>query len=681
MEKPIRRITMRVNILTVFLALNLISYTAILFFMGSKDREDVAELSREVMQHVQEDTNRMLSDLFESSEHVVTTISNLYRSMDEINAENEQMRSVMLSIVRAYPNVAFLYIGTEEGDIYTAEDLSFSDQKSLISKPDTPLPKNAAYCWQAIILSKGEPTETNYYLDKNFNLLVSESFPQPQFDARTRPWYVGAKKVKGLFWTPVYRFFELNTLGITGSMPLFDAAGKMFGVVGVDLSFDLLSEFFAKQTIGKSGKAFVLNSNGDLVLPEMTPEYFSTISPDVVSEAVQTYRKQKVGEFEFEWKDQTYFCNIEQFSQEDWIIAIIVPRDDFFAEFEETQKSAILIVLAILGISSLLVIYFATRLSRPIVRLATEVDTVRHLDFSKEERVSSRVKEIYLMDFAIAQMRSAMQSFTRYVPKEIVQAFFSQNKEIKLGGEKKEMTVFFSDIEDFTSITEKQPTESLMALLAEYFDEMSKLILKAGGTIDKYIGDSIMVFWGAPNPCDAQEAISAETALRCRAFVNEFNKRCAAKNLPIFKTRFGINSGVAIVGNVGTPERMNYTLISDMVNAASRIQIQNKIYGTSILIGEATQKRLDERFVTRPIDLVEVKGKKERLALYELMAMKGAAPEIAPGKEMLDLAERFKKAYETLQEGRREEAKGLFEEILRDFPNDLPTQIHLKRFQ
>ena len=285
------------------------------------------------------------------------------------------------------------------------------------------------------------------------------------------------------------------------------------------------------------------------------------------------------------------------------------------------------------------------------------------------------------MDYAISQLRSAMQSFTRYVPKEIVQALFAQNKEIKLGGEKKEVAVFFSDIEGFTSITEEQQTETLMALLAEYFDGMSKIILTAKGTIDKYIGDSVMAFWGAPTPEPKQAALCAETALLCHAFVQAFNRRCKEKNQPLFKTRFGINSGVAIVGNIGTPERMNYTLIGDMVNAASRIQQKNKVYSTSILMGEAIRKQLDDRFVIRPIDKVEVKGKKEKIALFELMAMKGGPVEISPAKETLDLAMRFTKAFDAFQADRKGEAKQLFEELHRDFPNDLPTQLYLERLQ
>lgn len=321
----------------------------------------------------------------------------------------------------------------------------------------------------------------------------------------------------------------------------------------------------------------------------------------------------------------------------------------------------------------------ATRLSQPIVLLSREVDKVRQLDFSKEERVCSRIKEIYRMDEAISLLRSAVQSFTRYVPKEIIRGLFSQNKEIKLGGEKMEVTVFFSDIEGFTSITEEQPTDKMMDLLAKYFDEMSKIILASQGTIDKYIGDSIMAFWGAPEPLPQHTAACAEATLRCHHFVKQFNKRSKEKNLPLFKTRFGINAGVAIVGNIGTPERMNYTLIGDMVNAASRIQSTNKIYGTSILIGQAAKKQLDDRFITRPIDVVEVKGKKEKIPLYELVAMKGGDKELLPTAEELELTERFGKAYDAFHSGKGEEAKQLFIQLHQDFPNDKPTKIYLER--
>jgi len=687
MDGPVEkapRVTLRVNILSLFLSLVLAAFAAVLLFLGVKNKEAVSELSQELMGFVRKETNHNLEDLFSSTEELVESFSSLYRSEEEITSDNEQMRIFMLTAVKIYPHLAYLYIGTEEGEIFTAGDLVLSSQKHFISRPKDPLPKEALYLWQTITLKDGGLYEISYYLDENFKVLVSEEYPQTQFDPRTRPWYKGALQTTGLYWSGVYDFFETNRPGVTVAKSLYNTQKKLFAVIGADLSFELLSEFFAKQTIVKNGKAFVLDEQGTIVIPEKDPQYFTTIAPEAVTQAFKTWKSEKLSQLELRWKGVTYLCNIEPFprkNEEDWLVAILVPHSDFFSEIEATQRQALFMVLFVLTLSSLGVVFFAARISKPIVRLSREVDKVRQLDFSKEERVHSRIKEIFLMDVAISLLRSAVRSFTHYVPKEIVQELFSQGKEIQLGGEKREVSVFFSDIEGFTPIAEAQPTEALMAQLSEYFDGMSKIILSGQGTIDKYIGDSVMAFWGAPRSLADHSAACAQTALSCHAFVEEFNRRAAERGQPLFKTRFGINAGVAIIGNIGTPERMNYTLIGDMVNAASRLQGQNKVYGTSILIGEAVRKGLDERFVLRPIDRVEVKGKKEKIALFELVGMRGGPKEIAPSSEMLELCERFSRAYEALQEGNKSLARELFEGLHRDFPQDLPTKLYLERLQ
>ena len=682
--KALPLVTIRVNILSVFLTLLIVSFTAVLLFLRAKNTETVSELSQGIMAFVRKEINLALDDLLTSTEAIVTIFPSLYSTLDQMHLDKEQLRSYMLAVIRDYPYLAYFYVGTETGELYRVGDMAYSGQKYYISKTTTPLPEKAAFMWQTIQKENGQFYEITIYLDEQFNALSSEEFVQSHFVPHTRPWYVGAAATKRLYWTSVYPFFDTQLPGITAAQPMIDPQGKLFAVVGADLSFDLLSDYLATQKIGKNGAPFLLDKQGNIVVQAQQPNYISPISPEVVAKAFQTYQESHRAEFEFEAQGISYLGHIEPFLGENkmnWLVAVIVPYDDFFAELESTQRDAILIVIAILFLTSLGVIYLASRISKPIVQLSREIDNVRRLNFGAEERVVSRIKEIHHMDVAISLMRSAVQSFIRYVPKEIVHALFSQNKEIKLGGEKRDVTVFFSDIEGFTSITEEQPTDALMALLSEYFDGLSKIILASQGTIDKYIGDSIMAFWGAPKQIESPSAVCAETALLCHRFVDQFNERCKQQGLPLFKTRFGINAGVAIVGNIGTPERMNYTLIGDMVNAAARIQVQNKNYGTSILIGEAVRKELDERFVVRPIDIVEVKGKKVKIALYELVAMRGRAREIAPTPKQEDLCKRFTTAYEAWKEGRVSEAKQLLEQIHRDDPGDVPTTLFLERLK
>ncbi len=684
-EHKIPRITMRISILTVFLSLVLGSFFIILAYMGVKNRDVIEELSESVMLEARTDLNNNVEELFKALEKLVLTGATLFSSSDQISIQNEQLRSYMLSVIQNYPNVAQFYIAIEDGDSILSDNLTLLNPNSKSSRYSVPVSKGAAYSWELRKRSEGRPEEIFYYYDKDMVALYSETrYPTDPFDPKSRPWYKGAAEKKSLYWTDIYTFFETNNPGITVSKPLYDSHGNLLGVMAADLSFELLSEYFSEQKIRTSGKPFILDSQGNIIIPTPDRVDASPISKDTVAKAFQIYHEKAESFFKFEMNGTDYLCSLEPFpmkAQKELLMAIIVPEAEFFSSLESIQRSVLLMIIAILIIAILVVVYLAKRLSKPIVLLAEEVDKVRQLDFSNEVRVDSRIKEIYLMDEAIALMRSAMHSFTCYIPKEIVRALFSQNKEIALGGEKTEVTVLFSDIEGFTSITEEQPTEALMSLLAEYFDSLSKIILESHGTIDKYIGDSVMAFWGAPTPLPDHVQVSAQAVLRCKAFVREFNRRCKEKNLPLFKTRFGINSGVAIVGNIGTPERMNYTLIGDVVNTASRMQNKNKDYGTTILIGEAVYQKLGDQFLMRPIDVVELRGRKEKTKLYELIAMKEGPKEILATPQEIELCTRFAKAYEAVQENQLSEAKKLFEALAKDFPDDRPTQVYLERLR
>ncbi len=684
-EHKIPRITMRLSILTVFLCLVLGSFLIILAYMGVKNREVIKELSQSVMLEAHRDLNNKVEELFKTEENLVLTGGTLFSSKDQISIQNEQLRSYMLSVIKNYPNVAQFYIAVEDGDSILSDNLSLLNPNSKSSRYSVPVSKGAFYSWEIRKRSEGRPEEIFYYYDKDMLALYSETrYPTDPFDPKSRPWYIGAAKKKSLYWTDVYTFFETNNPGITVSEPLYDSQGNLLGVIAADLSFELLSKYFSEQKIRTSGKPFILDPQGKIIIPTPDRLASSSISKETVAKAFEIYQKNKEAFFEFKMNGMNYLCSIEPFAmkaEKDWLTAIIVPEADFFSSLESIQRSVLFMIIIILIIAILVVVYLAKRLSKPIVLLAEEVDKVRKLDFSHEVRVDSRIKEIYLMDEAIALMRSAMHSFTCYIPKEIVRALFSQNKEIELGGEKTEVTVLFSDIEGFTTIMEEQPTETLMSLLAEYFDSLSKIILESHGTIDKYIGDSIMAFWGAPTPLPDHVQVSAQAVLLCKAFVLEFNRRCKEKNLPPFKTRFGINSGVAIVGNIGTPERMNYTLIGDVVNMASRMQNKNKDYGTTILIGEAVYQKLGDQFLVRPIDVVELRGRKEKTKLYELVAMKMGPKEILATPQEIDLCARFAKAYEAVQANQLSEAKKLFEALAKDFPDDHPTQVYLERLR
>lgn len=544
------------------------------------------------------------------------------------------------------------------------------------------MPNNAVHIIKIINLKNPKIPEIWYYTDADFKTIATEEFAKLTILIQTRPWYLGAMQTKNTYWTDVYRYIHTNEPGLTVSKPIYKNNGEIFGILGADISFVGLSNFLKKQAIGKSGRVFIFDQNEQIILPNLSDVTNKMITQAVVFTAVDYFKKYQQYNFSFKLKNRRYLAYVSEASDlfnKPWHILTVVPFVDFFGDLIKTQIEVSFITLLFLAFSILIIIYFSKRISKPIVTLAKEIDKITNLNLSSEKRIRSYIVEIRIMDTSVAALRTAMRSFSRYVPKEIVRQLLVQGHEISLHMEKKKLTVFFCDIQDFTSLTETYSLSTLMPQLNQYFDGLSKIILQNFGTIDKYIGDSIMAIWGAPlsNP---QHAISAcNAALRCQAYLKEFNRKCREQGNPEFLTRFGISSGKVVVGNIGTLERMNYTVIGDAVNIAARLQVTDKIYHVSMIISEEVYKQTKGQFLVRPLDVVTVRGKKKKIKIYELVALSDTDSEIGATDRQRQLCETFTAAYKKYRKEEFSAAKALFTQINQQFPEDYPTEIYLKR--
>ena len=213
-------------------------------------------------------------------------------------------------------------------------------------------------------------------------------------------------------------------------------------------------------------------------------------------------------------------------------------------------------------------------------------------------------------------------TFSKFVSSDVVDELLTNPDAIALGGAKKEVSVFFSDVRGFTTISEALGPEELVHLLNEYLTEMTELIIEYRGTIDKYMGDAIMAFWGAPAKNDDHAYYACVAAISQYRALQELQKKWSERNIPVLDIGIGINTGPAVVGNMGSSRRMDYTLMGDTVNLGSRLEGITKQYGVKICISEYTYERVKDRVYARELDLVRVKGKLEPVRIYELMALK-----------------------------------------------------------
>ncbi|MFT4115642.1 CHASE2 domain-containing protein [Bradyrhizobium sp.] len=229
----------------------------------------------------------------------------------------------------------------------------------------------------------------------------------------------------------------------------------------------------------------------------------------------------------------------------------------------------------------------------------------------------------YRFVIADREERFLRQSFAFYLAPEIINGMVASGKMPALGGEMRNVTMFFSDLSGFSSIAESMTPGELVALMNEYLSEMTDIIESHGGYVDKYIGDSIVAMFGAPadDPDHARNAVRA--ALRCHAKLAELNDGHTAFAGRGLSQRIGLNSGEAVVGNIGSRRRFNYTVMSDTVNVASRLEGANKYYATAIMASEATVARTGETFAWRELDAIRVQGRGEAIRVYEPFAERG----------------------------------------------------------
>lgn len=273
----------------------------------------------------------------------------------------------------------------------------------------------------------------------------------------------------------------------------------------------------------------------------------------------------------------------------------------------------------------------AHRVTAAMRQLAREAEAIRRLDLAAPVPPPGGAAEVNALAEALGGMKSALRLFSVYVPRDLVRKLMAEGAEVKLGGERRRLTVMFSDVQGFTTIAERMDPEELMRITSSYFQAITDELLEHHATIDKYIGDAVMAIWNAPKRDLAHALHACRGALHARALTLRLEEEYAARGWPRLHTRFGIHSGEAVVGNVGSTDRMAYTAIGSMVNIASRLEGMNKMYGTQILVSEATRLGAGSGFVFRPVDLVLAKGAQDPLEVHELVGLSVASdPREAP---------------------------------------------------
>lgn len=340
--------------------------------------------------------------------------------------------------------------------------------------------------------------------------------------------------------------------------------------------------------------------------------------------------------------------------------------------YEREQELTAILMCLVAGLVALAAgMIVAWRIRKPLLVLGAEMNKIQKFDLDSPCHVTSRIVEIERMAREFDTMRSGLQSFRRYVPASLVRQLIELHLEAKLGGREDDLTILFSDIAGFTAVSENLSPAELVELLGEYLEAVTEVLSRHQGTVDKYIGDGIMTFWGAPVPVPDHPYHACAAAIECQTRIRELNAKWVNAGRKVaFRTRIGINTGRVIVGNIGAPERLNYTIIGDAVNVASRIESAGTFYGVDTLVSGTTRDRIGDRIVFRRIDRAAVLGKTLAVDLYTPVGF----PDSLPPTE-LDVVCRTDAAFSLYLDRQFAPAADAFAALLALRPDDGPTRI------
>jgi class 3 adenylate cyclase/ABC-type nitrate/sulfonate/bicarbonate transport system substrate-binding protein len=518
---------------------------------------------------------------------------------------------------------------------------------------------------------------------------IAQSSTPIAFDFRTLQGYAAARESRALYVTPPFINPDTGNPIIAARYPIYRGDNEFLGCASVNITFAVLSRYLSKQRPSQNSVTIIADPNDGKVVSSSESERLTSLKAGSlqivtlanienrdVREAYRIHVETNNDDFVFNSpldgrEISASFARFPESFGSPWQSVILTPTNDFVGQLRQTNQKIIVTIVVLTVIELALIFVLARRLTRPLERVTRELEAIEDLSFEKRENPSSKIKEIARLQAAATLLRSSLQSFSSFAPVEVVKGLVKSGIPLQLGVERRCLTIFFSDVESFSTLAEHSDSDSLLDQMSAYFEIISRAIGEEEGTVDKFIGDGVMAFWGAPVALPNPALSACHGALRCRRRLEGLNANWLAQGRPPFRTRIGLNTGDVLVGNVGSAERFSYTAMGDHVNVAARLEGMNKQFGTGICVSASVVSAAGDAILVRPLRRVAVKGREQRFMIYELLGIRGSDdPELREEDGAAELSQLTGEASALFEAGRFKEASVIYEEVLVRYPGD-----------
>ncbi len=688
------KLSLRVTLTTTLLTMIVLTVAAVGYNAHRNARFTAEDLSSQILDQYSRLIDSRIDSLLETADRQGRMDSGLLRDLKFDDQAFARLTHYWLEVLKVHPRMSRESLGLEATGEW-AFVRRLSDGKLAIGE----LRRDP---------STGRMDLKDYWPDQYPSHPFQVRHDAQDQDPRKRSWYIAAKQAGRQIWSRAYVFEGIEGIGhvpgVSCTTPIYDKDGSLRGVMTSSFDVIALCNYLRELKVGKNGFAFVVevHEDGDrrviahpdpkiLVRPSARHQVgeMELVPPvDLADARVGDFLREvpakldlaspsEVKKIAFKHGGISYLGAFRCLSTPggpSWLICTVLPEDDVLARVHSSNRETQQIGLAILVAAMLVALFVSAEVARPLERVVRETGKIGRFEVEARPVAHSLIREVDNLARVVEETKTGLRSFGKFVPADVIRQMIASGQEATLGGERRRMTVFFCDLANFTTLAEKLPPEELVVQMGDYFARFSADIVAGGGTVDKYIGDAIMAFWGAPKPSEDHATAACLVALRNQVAIEDLRRKWRAEGKPELTARIGIMTGEAVVGNVGSPARLNYTAMGDVVNLASRLEGLGKVYGTRILVGEPTYREAGHAVIARAVDRVSVKGKTEGMLIYELLAARDEArPDI---EELANLSDRALAHY---QDREWEEALAIFEEIGRLKPGDGPSRVMADR--
>ena len=675
------RLTLIMSLLFIGLSIPILIF--ILVYNYNKNSEGIITILNEAIAQTSRAGVERTQDLIENIETPLRLLAEV-AATDPAYFRAETSRDLLYRALTSAAHIDAAYVSFEDGYHRVVTRI---DEDRRRADPRIPITANWHSSYIDAIADNLQRTRHRTFFDVWPNE-VGKYDVETEIDIRNLPGYQSAKATHTLAVTEPSINPDTGSPIISLRIPIFRGI-EFIGCASANIAVDVLSRFLDKNRVSPGSNTFVADRNNGKIIafPDkrkgvriengaLRIASLADIDDPVVREAHRQRNEGHADRFVFQSPVNgeefvAAFANFPGGFGQPWQVITLTPIDDFVGTLKKTNR-LMLVVIVVLTMVELFFIYLASnRLSRPVENVSRQLQAIEGLNFDVPARRRSRIWEIAKLEAAAALLRTSLKSFSSFVPLDVVRQLIKSGVALTPGVEPRVLTVFFSDLENFSSHAETLSPDNLLVHISAYLELVSTAISEEGGTVDKFIGDGVMAFWNAPVERPDHILRACAAAMRAARRMERVNDVWELQGRPRMHLRIGLNCASVLVGNVGSSTRLSYTALGDGVNVAARLEGVNKLFGTTICISDSIYDQAMADILARPIKRVQVKGRKTEFMIYELLALRTSDdPDLRVRDRDEELSAMTWQASQKFEIGNFPAAERAYRDILQEFPKD-----------